>query len=286
MILGIAWIARRKKHLLTLEVNDETEDGAKTLSLWLEYVIMTTDTVRIARMICHHMTDVADADLVVEVLHHRTNPSEPQEGVGKGDTRRVVYLIHARRNEMIRMRKEAGLGIEHVEVPLEDYFKAFQQEQFDMMAEYMPGYHFDRTGTATVKLVEDHHCCAIPREHPLSAHTSITLNDLSGQTLLLYRRGITRADDALRDYLLEHGENITLLDIDDYKSSLPMKCEHHNAILIQYGLYRQSFATLSKASLVLPKRFPIDIGFCYRTNETMVLRSFLEVLEEYTEVFA
>ena len=90
----------------------------------------------------------------------------------------------------------------------------------------------------------------------------------------------------MRDYLLEHGENITLLDIDDYKSSLPMKCEQHNAILIQYRLYRQSFATLSKASLVLPKSFSIDIGFCYRTNETMVLRSFLEVLEEYTHVFA
>lgn len=178
------------------------------------------------------------------------------------------------------------IDIQYVEVPLADYFKAFRQGQFDMMAEYMLGYHFDRTGTTTVKLVEDHHCCAIPREHPLSAHTSITLNDLRGQTLLLYRRGITRADDTLRDYLLEHGENITLLDIDDYKSSLPMKCEQHNAILIQYGLYRQSFATLSKASLVLPKRFPIDIGFCYRTHETMVLRSFLEVLEEYTEVFA
>ena len=77
---------------------------------------MTADAVRIARVVCHHMTDIADADLVVEMLHHRANPSEPQEGVGKGDTRRVVYLIHARRNEMIRMREEAVLGIEHVEV--------------------------------------------------------------------------------------------------------------------------------------------------------------------------
>ena len=77
-------------------------------------------------------------------------------------------------------RTHPEIEIQYVEVPLAGYFKAFQQGQFDMMAEYMPGYHFDRTGTATVKLVEDHHCCAIPREHPLASHTGITLDDLRG----------------------------------------------------------------------------------------------------------
>ena len=53
----------------------------------------------------------------------------------------------------------------------------------------------------------------------------------------MYRRGITKSEDMLRNYLLQHETEVTILDIDSYDGSLFTKCELEGAALLFYSVY-------------------------------------------------
>ena len=48
------------------------------------------------------------------------------------------------------------------------------------------------------------HCIAVPREHPLAAKKSLTIQDLYGETLMLGKRGDSATVDSIRDEIEKH----------------------------------------------------------------------------------
>lgn len=171
-------------------------------------------------------------------------------------------------------------SIQFVEYPLDEYFRRFQENAFDITTEYLSGYIFDDPDYQNVKLLEDTHCCGVPRNHPLAAKDSITAADLSGQSVVMYAHGITRADDRLRNYLLRHVPDIDIIDVAAYDRSLPLKCELSGLIMIYYSMYWENFDRLRMIPLDTAIDVPIDIGLGYKTGATPAVESFIAVARE------
>jgi DNA-binding transcriptional LysR family regulator len=173
-----------------------------------------------------------------------------------------------------------GVCIQFEEYPLENYFKSFVDGLFDITTEYMCGYFFDHPGYQFVKLLQDRHCCGVPPSCALARKKRISFKDLRGQKLILYAKGITRADDDLREYLSRNEPEVELIDIKAYDSSLPVKCELEGCMLIYYSMYQKSFPTL--VSRPVEWNFPIDIGLGCKTKmyENSAVSSFIGLAKE------
>ncbi|MDR1603463.1 MAG: LysR family transcriptional regulator [Gracilibacteraceae bacterium] len=170
------------------------------------------------------------------------------------------------------------IRLQFVEYPLDSYFKNFVDGKFDLTTEYMSGYFFDNKDFQFAKLTEDKHCCGMSRSHHLAKKNKIKLSDLRGEKLILYAKGITRADDMLREYISKHEPEARIIDISHYNSSLPLICELEGCILIYYSMYWKSFPTL--VTKAVDWDFPIDIGLGYKTNPRPAVKKFIELAKE------
>lgn len=170
------------------------------------------------------------------------------------------------------------MHLHFTEYPLEQYFANFENNAFDITTEYMSGYVFEQADYQFAKLMEDRHCCGVSPSHPLARRKALAIRDLQGQRLMLYAQGITRADDRLRAHLHETLPDATLIDIQQYSSALPLKCELEHSILIYYSMYWESFPTL--VTLPLDVDFPIDIGLGYKTESNTAVRQFVALAQE------
>lgn len=162
--------------------------------------------------------------------------------------------------------------------PLDKYFTCFTEGCFDITTEYIAGYVFDQPDFRFVKLLEDRHCCGVHPHHPLANKNTISLADLRGHKVMLYARGVTKADDKLRDYLIQNESSVELIDIDVYNSALSLQCELYDFVLIYYSMYWQSFPKL----IPIPVEWdiPIDIGLGYKTNARPAVKKFIQVAKE------
>ena len=149
-----------------------------------------------------------------------------------------------------------------------------------MTAEYLAGYYYNETRFSTLKLNASAHIACMPASLPLAEKSQITIEDLDGQTLLMYARGITAADDALRDLLEAHTQNLNIVDVKTYNSSHPMYCQLHNALLIIYDGYECNVPGLVKRPLVLEPVIPIHIGLGYHQNAPEHVQMFLDFAAE------
>jgi DNA-binding transcriptional LysR family regulator len=173
-----------------------------------------------------------------------------------------------------------NIRIQFDEYPLENYFESLADGLFDITTEYMCGYFFDHPDHRFIKLMNDKHCCGVSPSHALARKRRISFKDLRGQKLILYAKGITRADDELREYLTKNEPEIELIDIKAYNSALSVKCELEGCVLIYYSMYRKSFPTL--IYIPVEWNFPIDIGLGYKTKacENSAVSSFIEFVRE------
>lgn len=170
------------------------------------------------------------------------------------------------------------IHLQFKEYSLEKYFLNFANNNFDITTEYMSGYVFEEPSYKFVKLTEDRHCCGVFPNHLLANKRRLTVRDLWGQKIMLYARGVTRADDKLREYILRNVPNVQLIDIQQYNSSLPLKCELENAILIYYSMYWESFSKL--VTLALDVDFPIDIGLGYKVETSPPVKKFIDLAKD------
>ncbi len=178
-----------------------------------------------------------------------------------------------------------NVTLQFIEYPLHSYFKNFMSNNFDITTEYMSGYLFEEPGYSFIKLMEDRHCCGMSPTHPLAMRKKISIQDLCGQKLIMYARGITRADDLLRDYIIATAPDVEIIDIDQYGSSLPLRCELEGLILVYYSMYWKSFPSLATLPMDISLDFPIDIGLGYKLDSNEAVKQFISLAEEMFKVF-
>ncbi len=160
---------------------------------------------------------------------------------------------------------------------LKDYIYRFQAREFDISTEYFYNYIHDIKGLCAKRLATISHTLLVVPDHPLASKPSIGFEDLRGHKLIMYRRGITKSEDLLRDYLLYHEPEITILDIDSYDGALFTRCELESAVLLSYSLYDQSFPQF--ISVPAAWNIPVHLGFYYHRDCRPAVRDFIKTAE-------
>ena len=172
------------------------------------------------------------------------------------------------------------------EIKFKDFFpedseKKFKAKEFDISAEYFYNYIHDIKGLKANPIAVTKHSIQVVPDHPLAKKDAIGFEDLRGHKLIMYRRGIAKSEDYLRDYILHNEPEITIIDIDNYDSSLFTKCELDDAVLLAYALYEQSFSQF----VHIPAKWniPIHLGFYYQSDCRPVVSNFIQVAETVLE---
>lgn len=158
------------------------------------------------------------------------------------------------------------------------YFQKFRSGAFDISVEYTSNYRFEDEDFTFLKLAEDRHCCMVAPSHPLAKKSVISFEDLRGEKLYMYKRGITKCDDQLRDYILKNEPEIEIVDIEVYDSALAATCELENAVLLYYSMYQHCVPSL--VSIPTDWNIPIELGIGYHKNCRPIVSCFIEIAEE------
>lgn len=75
-------------------------------------------------------------------------------------------------------------------------------------------------------------CCAVSIYHPLAQKKMLSIEDLSGQRLMLIKRNWSKYVDRLRDELWAEHPDIQIVDFPFYNLEVFNQCEHENALLM------------------------------------------------------
>lgn len=75
-------------------------------------------------------------------------------------------------------------------------------------------------------------CCAVSIYHPLAQKKMLSIEDLSGQRLMLIKRNWSKYVDRLRDELWAERPDIQIVDFPFYDLEVFNQCEHENALLM------------------------------------------------------
>lgn len=75
-------------------------------------------------------------------------------------------------------------------------------------------------------------CCAVSIYHPLAQKKMLSIEDLSGQRLMLIKRNWSKYVDRLRDELWAEHPDIQIVDFPFYDLEVFNQCEHENALLM------------------------------------------------------
>ena len=173
-----------------------------------------------------------------------------------------------------------GRRLRFVEYPMDEYFKAFGSGAFDVTAEYVCDLYNSVPQFASLEIMRTVHCIGVPHGHPLAGAPQITPDMLNGHAVLMYRRGISRPDDLLRNYLEEHAPLSTILDFDSYTSYLDSFCNAYGHLLIYYDAYETSFPGLIKKPLKIDEDIRVQLGIGYREEHTPYVQDFLDIVSE------
>lgn len=158
---------------------------------------------------------------------------------------------------------------------LKDYEAKFKAKEFDISVEYFFNYNHSLKEIEGKKLLTTTHSLHVVPDHPLAHNKSIRFEDLRGHKLIMYRQGVTKSEDMLREYLQNNEPEITIIDINTYDSSLFTTCELDKAVLLTYSPYHFSqFIQIPAAWNI-----PVELGFCYHKDRRPIVNDFIVVAE-------
>ena len=167
-----------------------------------------------------------------------------------------------------------------VERQAEDYLASFQNNEFDISADYMSRLVLPDEEICFTWLSEDSFDCAVSPESPLSRQEKITLDDLVGRKVYLLAPNLAQAEANMRRIINESGKNIRLADIKGYSRSLPINCLLEDAAFIHYHINGDEYAPLVSRPLDAGRPCPINLGLCYKRGASREVRSFVQFASE------
>ena len=170
-----------------------------------------------------------------------------------------------------------------VERTTEEYLTAFQNNEFDISAEYMSKLVLPDEEVLFAKLLTDWFDCAVPPNSPLTRKKSITLDDLKDHEICLFVSNMAQAEDNLRAYIKKTAPDLEIVDIESYSKSLPLECILKHKYLLHYHITAKEYLPLISRPLELEQECPIEMGLCYKPNASADVRSFINFAQTYCQ---
>ncbi|WP_405379263.1 LysR family transcriptional regulator [Phascolarctobacterium sp.] len=162
-----------------------------------------------------------------------------------------------------------------------EYLSAFQNNEFDISADYMSKLVSPDEPLLFCKLLTDSFACAVPPNSDLAHKLFITPEDLRGKKACLLVANLAQAEDNMRSYLLNNYPEIELLDLESYKKSLPLTCILNDSVFIHYNLNSKEYLPLVSKPFHLAVPCPIEMGLCYKPGTRAEILNFVFFAQAY-----
>ena len=169
----------------------------------------------------------------------------------------------------------------HQPVTFQDYFQAFLNGEFDIASSFMLNFvhnHLNKPGLSVIMCKPFRFSICVFKTNPLARLKKITFADLRGKKLMIHARGVSKADDLVRDYLETHEPLIEVLDFPYYGHELVLKAALENAVL----LVIREFALDSPSVVYIPTDwdFLFERGLIYHKKCSPEVQNFIDMARQ------
>lgn len=166
-------------------------------------------------------------------------------------------------------------------VAFQDYLAAFLDGEFDIACNFMLNFAHNRLNKPSLDIIPCkpyRFSICVFKTNPLASLTTVTFADLRGKKLMMHARGVSKADDLLRDYLETHEPLIEILDFPYYGHELILKAALDNAVLLAI----REFAFDSPCVVYIPTDwdFPFERGIIYRKKCSPEVQDFIDMAKQ------
>ena len=166
-------------------------------------------------------------------------------------------------------------------VTFQDYLAAFLDGEFDIACNFMLNFAHNRLnkpGFGIILCKPYRFSICVFKTNPLARLKKITFADLRGKKLMIHARGVSKADDLVRDYLKKHEPLIELLDFPYYGHELILKAALENAVLL--AIREFAFDSPSVAYIPTDWDFPFERGIIYRKKCSPEVQNFIDMARQ------
>ena len=117
-------------------------------------------------------------------------------------------------------------------------------------------------------------CCAVPRQHPLASRSSLSIQDLYGESLMIVKRGYLGDMDLLRNNLQSLHPSISIVDFDVFNVEIFNQCVHNNILLVA----DQSWTHVHPLVTIVPVdwEYTIPFGILHSASPSPRVQKFLD----------
>lgn len=121
-------------------------------------------------------------------------------------------------------------------------------------------------------------CCALSRSHRLARATSLSLQDLRGEILVMPIPGVSEELDAFREEILRDSPSARILDSSYYGVDTFALCELHSYVLITQPVYEDIHPNLVTVPLQTDLSMPY--GLIYAKEPTAAAEKFIQAVRK------
>ena len=138
-------------------------------------------------------------------------------------------------------------------------------------------------GCNGIKISMEPFCIAVSIHHRLAKKSKISLEDMSGETLMLMQRGWSCYGDRLRDDLIENYPEIKITDFELYNVDVFNRCENNNELL----LVVKSWESVHPLIKIIPVdwEYEIPFGLLYSKEPSAKVRNLIIAIKKVNQIF-
>lgn len=121
-------------------------------------------------------------------------------------------------------------------------------------------------------------CCAVSKSHRLARAGELSMQDLSGEVLVMPISGVSEELDAFRNEILRDYPSVRIIDSDYYGVDTFAMCEMNSYILITQPVYEDIHPNLVTIRLQTDASMPY--GLVYAKEPTAAAKKFIRAVKE------
>lgn len=174
------------------------------------------------------------------------------------------------------------IELQFVERTPAEYLAAFNNNEFDVSAEYMGRLMPQSDADYQFALLKrDYFECGMSPGSLLAGKKVIRPADLCGKKVALFVNDTTQTETRLRQYLIKNVPDIEIVNIESFTKFLPLMCINQDLVLIHFHVTGKDYVPLISRKLVVGEEYNIDIGLNYKTDARKEVYQFIEFAKEY-----
>jgi DNA-binding transcriptional LysR family regulator len=128
-------------------------------------------------------------------------------------------------------------------------------------------------------LAEKACCISIPRSHKLAGKKRLKWSDLSGETLMLLKRGNSAVIDAIRNNIEKNYKNINIVDVPSfYNAEIFNRCVEKGFLLETPSIWNNVHPSL--VSVPMSWNYKLKFGIVYLKNPNKAVQTFINEISQ------